>query len=348
MVTGGAGFIGSALVRFLVGEVGCSVLNVDALTYAASLEAVAPVAERPGYRFVQADIRDAAAMTALLAEHRPVTVMHLAAESHVDRSIDGPAAFMETNIMGTYTLLETVRTYWSTLPPAERAAFRFHHVSTDEVFGSLGPEGMFTDDSPHRPNSPYAASKAASDHLARAWHRTYGLPVVITHSANTYGPYQFPEKLIPLIILNALEGRSLPVYGTGENRRDWLYVDDHARALWTVASRAAPGAVYAVGADQEYTNISLVQRICDLLDSLEPASSPRRQLITFVEDRPGHDGRYALDTGPLRRDLGWFPREDLESGLRKTITWYRENAPWWQAIRARRYAGDRLGLGQAP
>jgi len=328
-----------------VEDIGVEVVNLDALTYAGNLDSLAAVADRPGYRFVRADIRDAPAIAALLASEQPDAIMHLAAESHVDRSIDGPAAFIDTNINGTYTLLEAARGYWKALPPARRAAFRFHHVSTDEVYGSLGPEGLFTETTPYAPNSPYSASKAASDHLVRSWHHTYGLPVVTTNCSNNYGPCQFPEKLIPLITLNGLEGTPLPVYGNGANVRDWLYVEDHARALWTALSAGTPGEVYNIGGEAERTNLQVVHAVCDLLDDLVPGVAPRRELITHVTDRPGHDARYAMDSTKITRDLGWTPRESFESGLRKTVQWYLDNRPWWEAVRSGRYAGERLGLG---
>lgn len=348
IVTGGAGFIGSAVVRMLVAETDVRVVTVDALTYAGTLASLAPVAEHPRHRFVQADIRDAAAMAALFAEEQPDAVLHLAAESHVDRSIDGPAAFIETNVVGTYVLLEAARAYWSGLPEDRRAAFRFHHVSTDEVFGSLGPEGRFSETTSYAPNSPYSASKASSDHLVRAWHHTYGLPTLVTNCSNNYGPYQFPEKLIPLMILNGLEGKPLPVYGTGMNVRDWLYVDDHARGLWTVLRHGRPGEVYALGGEAEHTNLNVVHTLCDLLDEMAPADRPRRDLVTFVTDRPGHDARYAMDITKVRRDLGWQPRESFESGLRKTVRWYLDNRPWWESVRSGRYRGERLGLAASP
>jgi dTDP-glucose 4,6-dehydratase len=344
LVTGGAGFIGSAVVRHLVTEVGVEIVNLDALTYAGNLDSVAMLGNHPGYRFVHGDICDAALVAELFRAEQPDAVMHLAAESHVDRSIDGPAAFMTTNIMGTYTLLEAARAHWSALPEGRKAAFRFHHISTDEVFGSLGPTGAFTETTPYAPNSPYSASKASADHLVRAWHHTYGLPVVTTNCSNNYGPYHFPEKLIPLTILNALEGKPLPVYGTGANVRDWLYVDDHARALWQVVTRGRIGEVYNIGGEAERTNIEVVNRICDLVDEMAPGPSQRRTLIAFVADRPGHDARYALDIAKIKRELGWSPRESFDTGLRKTVRWYLDNPAWWQAIRARKYAGERLGL----
>ena len=345
IVTGGAGFIGSAVVRLLIGETDAEVVNLDKLTYAGNLASVAPVAESPRYRFVKADICDSGTMRDLFAAEQPDVVMHLAAESHVDRSIDGPAAFIDTNVIGTYTLLEVARAYWSALPAARREAFRFHHISTDEVYGSLGPEGMFTETTPYAPNSPYAASKAAADHLVRAWHHTYDLPVVTTNCSNNYGPYQLPEKLVPLIILNGLEGKPLPVYGTGENVRDWLYVEDHARALWTVVTKGQVGETYNVGGNAERRNIDVVRLICDLLDEWLPGERPRHELITFVADRPGHDARYAMDIGKITSELGWRPGETFESGLRKTVAWYLENRSWWKDIRCGRYAGERLGLG---
>ena len=345
IVTGGAGFIGSAVVRLLIGETDAEVVNLDKLTYAGNLASVAPVADSPRYRFVRADICDRGAMRDLFAAEQPDVVMHLAAESHVDRSIDGPAAFIDTNILGTYTLLETARTYWAALPAARQDAFRFHHISTDEVYGSLGPKGLFTETTPYAPNSPYAASKAAADHLVRAWHHTYDLPVVTTNCSNNYGPYQLPEKLVPLIILNGLEGKPLPVYGTGENVRDWLYVEDHARALWTVVTKGQVGETYNVGGNAERRNIDVVRLICDLLDEWLPGERPRHELITFVADRPGHDARYAMDIGKITSELGWRPGETFESGLRKTVAWYLENRSWWEDIRCGGYAGERLGLG---
>lgn len=344
VVTGGAGFIGSAVVRRLVLVEEVEVVTVDALTYAGNLASLAPVADHPRHRFVRADIRDGKSMADLLAAEAPDAIMHLAAESHVDRSIDGPADFIDTNIVGTYRLLEAARRYWSALPSAKKDVFRFHHISTDEVFGSLGPTGAFDETTPYAPNSPYSASKAASDHLVRAWHHTYGLPTVTTNCSNNYGPYHFPEKLIPLMILNGLEGKPLPVYGTGENVRDWLYVEDHAEALWRVVTAGTPGEVYAVGGEAERSNIAVVEAICDLLDELVPGERPRRELITFVDDRPGHDARYAMDITRISGELGWRPRHSFEEGLRKTVAWYLNNRPWWQAIREGRYAGERLGL----
>lgn len=344
LVSGGAGFIGSALVRMLINETDVEVVNVDKLTYAGNLASLAKIAHNPRYKFVRADICDRDAIVDLFEVVKPDVVMHLAAESHVDRSIDGPAAFIETNIVGTYTLLEVARSYWSRLPSHKKEGFRFHHISTDEVFGSLGREGLFTEASSYAPNSPYSASKASSDHLVRAWHHTYGLPVIITNCSNNYGPYQFPEKLIPLVILNGLEGKPLPVYGAGENVRDWLYVDDHAHALWIAATKGSIGDTYNIGGEAELRNIDVVRQICDVLDEFVPPPTPRRELITFVADRPGHDARYAMDVSKIRRELGWEPRETFETALRKTVSWYLDNAQWWEDIRSGQYAGERLGL----
>ena len=346
LVTGGAGFIGSAFVRHAVAATDHHVLVVDKLTYAGNLDSLAPVKDHPRFRFVRADIADAAAMKAALADFQPDVILHLAAESHVDRSIDGPAAFVETNVVGTFVLLQQALGYWRALPKFKAEGFRFHHVSTDEVFGSLGAHGQFSEDSPYRPNSPYSASKAASDHLVRAWHHTYGLPVLISNCSNNFGPCHFPEKLIPLIILNALEGKPLPVYGKGENVRDWLYVEDHARALLVIAERGHVGESYNVGANCERANIAVVRAICALMDELAPdAIGPRERLITFVADRPGHDLRYAMDARKLREELGWAPQETFESGLRKTVEWYLTNRPWWERIRTQVYRGERLGVG---
>jgi dTDP-glucose 4,6-dehydratase len=343
IVTGGAGFIGSALVRHLVLDKGYNVLNIDALTYAGCLESLRAVEGRANYRFLKADICDRAAMEQAVAEFRPERIMHLAAESHVDRSITSAGDFIQTNIVGTFTLLETARGYWSALEGAAKEAFRFLHVSTDEVYGSLGPEGLFTEETPYDPSSPYSASKASSDHLVKAWQRTYGLPVVTSNCSNNYGPYHFPEKLIPLIILNALSGERLPVYGKGDNVRDWLYVEDHARALDTIIERGRVGETYNVGGRNERRNIDVVHRICDVLDELAPAERPRTELIEFVKDRPGHDARYAIDATKLEQELGWRAQENFESGIAKTVEWYLANEWWWQPLRER-YSGQRLGL----
>lgn len=343
MVTGGAGFIGSALCRYLLRETSALVVNIDKLTYAADLRSLEPVSENPRYAFVQADICDRPAMDAVFAKYKPDGVMHLAAESHVDRSITGSDAFIRTNIQGTYSLLEAARAYWTELPQQKAAAFRFLHVSTDEVYGSLGSHGSFTETTAYEPSSPYSASKAAADHLASAWFRTFGLPVLISNCSNNYGPYHFPEKLIPLTIINALEGKPLPVYGDGSNVRDWLYVEDHARALHLIFARGRPGEKYNVGGRNERTNLAVVEAICDTLDRLVPAKS-RRQLITFVPDRPGHDHRYAVDASKLEGELGWRAADDFDSGLVKTVQWYLDNQDWWQPLRRRVYGGERLGL----
>ncbi len=346
LVTGGAGFIGSAVVRLLIRETPHTVRNLDALTYAGNLESVKEAASDPRYSFVRADVADAAAVGRVFAEFRPDAVLHLAAESHVDRSIDKPAAFIETNVVGTYTMLEAARAYWEKLDPAARAAFRFLHISTDEVYGSLGADGLFTETTPYDPRSPYSASKAASDHLVMAWHHTFGLPVLITNCSNNYGPYHFPEKLIPLVILNALDGKPLPIYGKGDNIRDWLYVEDHARALVKVVLEGKPGETYNVGGRNERTNLQVVQTICGLLDELRPAAASYGVLIAFVPDRPGHDRRYAIDASKLERELGWKARETFETGLRKTVAWYLDNRWWWEPIRQGKYAGERLGSGK--
>ncbi|MEJ8572061.1 dTDP-glucose 4,6-dehydratase [Microbaculum marinum] len=347
LVTGGAGFIGSAVCRHVIGETPHSLVNLDKLTYAANLSSLDAIAGDPRYRFARLDICDRDKVHALMVEEQVDAVMHLAAESHVDRSIDGPGAFIQTNVVGTYELLEAARRYWSELPADRKHAFRFHHVSTDEVYGALPLDGgIFTEETPYAPSSPYSASKAASDHLAMAWWHTYGLPVVLSNCSNNYGPYHFPEKLIPLMILNALEDRKLPVYGTGANVRDWLYVEDHARALFTVLTRGQPGSSYNIGGNAERSNLDVVHAICDLLDARYPRAngSSRRDLVTFVADRPGHDMRYAIDAEKVARELGWRPVETFESGLRKTVDWYLDNEAWWAPIRGGRYSGERLGL----
>jgi len=332
LVTGGAGFIGSAVIRQLIAETDHTVINVDKLTYAGNLKSLISVADNPRYFFEQVDICDAAEVARLFHQHQPDAVMHLAAESHVDRSISGPAAFIQTNILGTYTLLQAAREYWSALPDARKTAFRFHHISTDEVYGSLGDSGFFTEETAYQPNSPYSASKAAADHLVRAWHHTYGLPVVTTNCSNNYGPYHFPEKLIPLIILNACQGKPLPIYGKGDNVRDWLYVDDHARALRVVLEQGRLGETYNIGGWNEKTNLEVVHAICAILDELRPQNAAHAALITYVQDRPGHDQRYAIDAGKIARELGWKPQETFASGLRKTVIWYLENTAWVEAI----------------
>jgi dTDP-glucose 4,6-dehydratase len=343
IVTGGAGFIGSALVRYLVLEKGYDVLTIDALTYAGCRESLRAVEDRANHRFLHADIRDGAAMAEAIGSFRPDRIMHLAAESHVDRSITGAADFIQTNIVGTFALLEAARGYWNGLDATAKAAFRFLHVSTDEVYGSLGDDGLFTETTPYDPSSPYSASKAASDHLAKAWERTYGLPVVVSNCSNNYGPYHFPEKLIPLTILNALDGRPLPVYGKGENVRDWLFVDDHARALDVIIERGRVGETYNVGGRNERKNIDVVRRICAVLDALVPGETPREELITFVTDRPGHDARYAIDATKLEDELGWRAKETFDTGIEKTVQWYLDSEWWWRPLRDR-YDGARLGL----
>ena len=344
LVTGGAGFIGSALVRYLVGDIGAQVLNVDKLTYAGNLASLKSIENAPGHRFLQADICDAAAMHAAFNEFRPDRVMHLAAESHVDRSITGAGEFVQTNVIGTFNMLEAARRYWGQLTGTEKESFRFLHVSTDEVYGSLGDDGLFTETTAYDPSSPYSASKAASDHLATAWQRTYGLPVVLSNCSNNYGPYHFPEKLIPLIILNALEGKQLPVYGNGANVRDWLYVDDHAKALHLIASKGRIGEKYNVGGRNERRNIDVVKRVCEIMDRLRPQSAPHDRLIHYVTDRPGHDARYAIDATKLEKELGWRAEENFDSGIEKTVRWYLENQWWWEPLRGGVYAGERLGL----
>ena len=340
LVTGGAGFIGSAVVRLAVRR-GHEVINLDALTYAANRENVASVSNSPLYSFEQADIRDRAALDRVMDSHKPDAIMHLAAESHVDRSIDGPGAFIETNVTGTYNLLEAARAYWTRQGKPEN--FRFHHISTDEVFGSLGDTGQFTEDTPYDPRSPYSASKAASDHLVRAWHETYGLPVVLTNCSNNYGPFHFPEKLVPVVILNALHGRPIPVYGDGGNVRDWLYVEDHADALLLVLEKGELGRSYNIGGENEAKNIDLVRTICAEMDRLRPENAPHERLISFVTDRPGHDRRYAIDPDRIRSELGWRPSVTVEEGLRRTVEWYFDNEDWWRPLLARAGVGERLG-----
>ncbi len=353
IVTGGAGFIGSAVIRQLVNETDITVINVDALTYAGNFESLDSVSKHPRNHFEHADIRDRGAMERIFQEYQPDALMHLAAESHVDRSIDGPAEFIETNIIGTYTLLEVARQYWqecrqSSANDSEKS-FIFHHISTDEVFGSLGDEGLFTESSSYQPSSPYSASKASSDHLVRAWHHTYGLPVVITHCSNNYGPYQFPEKLIPLMILNAISGKALPIYGKGDQIRDWLHVEDHARALVKVVQDGADGETYNIGGHNEKTNLEVVKTLCSVLDKLVPDHPGEieryEELITYVEDRPGHDMHYAIDASKIDRELGWHPVETFETGIKKTVEWYLNHKTWWQRIQDGSYQGERIGLG---
>ena len=349
IVTGGAGFIGSAVVRDGLRR-GHRIINADKLTYAANLENLRQIEGHPGYVFEQIDICDSEAVSRVFARHQPDAVIHLAAESHVDRSIDGPAPFIETNINGTFVLLEVARRHHEKLASSRRDPFRFLHVSTDEVFGSLGALGFFTETTPYAPNSPYSASKAASDMLARAWYRTYGLPVLVSNCSNNYGPYQFPEKLLPVVILAALEGRPIPVYGTGANIRDWLYVDDHTNALFTVLEKGVIGETYNIGGRNEIRNIDLVHQVCAIMDDVLPAGSrrPHRDLIRFVADRPGHDERYAIDPGKIERELGWLPSVTISEGLRRTVRWYLENPQWWTNIRQRNFQGSRLGLAGMP
>ncbi|PIJ48179.1 dTDP-glucose 4,6-dehydratase [Erwinia sp. OLTSP20] len=344
LITGGAGFIGSAVVRHVINDTSDEVVNVDKLTYAGNLESLKTVSDDPRYAFCQVDICDGMALTQVLAEHQPDAIMHLAAESHVDRSITGPAEFVQTNVMGTYTLLEASRQYWITLPEARKNAFRFHHISTDEVYGDLphpdemaGELPLFTETTAYAPSSPYSSTKAASDHLVRAWGRTYGLPVVVTNCSNNYGPYHFPEKLIPLIISNALEGKSLPIYGKGDQIRDWLYVEDHARALYTVVTQAKTGTTYNIGGHNEKQNIEVVLKICELLDELRPKGTTYAEQITYVGDRPGHDRRYAIDASKIERELGWKPQESFETGLRKTVQWYLDNHEWVEHVKSGAY-----------
>jgi dTDP-glucose 4,6-dehydratase len=346
LVTGGAGFIGSAVVRHIVRDTDWTVANVDKLTYAGNLESLAEAGASNRHRHYRTDIRDRPAIDAIFAEFRPDAVLHLAAESHVDRSIDGAAPFIETNVVGTYTMLEAALAWWRTLDEGARGRFRFQHISTDEVFGSLGPTGRFTETTPYAPNSPYSASKAASDHLVRAWHHTYGLPTLATNCSNNYGPYHFPEKLIPLVIIRALRGENLPVYGKGENVRDWLHVEDHAEALTLVLRKGRPGETYNIGGDSERRNIDVVRAICRLLDEMLPGSPnrPHETLIRFVTDRPGHDARYAIDAGKIARELGWRPRHDFDTGLRETVRWFLDNRGWWERVMSGAYRGERLGL----
>jgi dTDP-glucose 4,6-dehydratase len=346
LITGGAGFIGSAVIRFLIEETDHQVLNLDKLTYAGNLESLAAVSSNPRYQFVQGDVCDRALVSKLFANFKPDVVMHLAAESHVDRSIDGPAEFIQTNIVGTSVMLECAREYWKGLPVGN--SFRFHHISTDEVYGSLDDTGLFTEETSYDPSSPYSASKASSDHLVRAWHRTYGLPVLITNCSNNYGPYQFPEKLIPLMILNALEGKPLPVYGNGQQIRDWLHVEDHARALYKVVTEGEIGETYNIGGHNEKTNLEVVHTLCDLLDEARPnrpnSIASYKDLITYVADRPGHDQRYAIDASKIQKDLGWVPAETFETGLRKTVEWYLDNVTWCQHVQDGSYQRQRLGV----
>ena len=346
LVTGGAGFIGSALVRHLVRDTPHEVLNLDKLTYAGNLASLEPIANAPRYRFVQADICDAAAVERTIADYRPDVITHLAAESHVDRSIDGPADFIQTNVVGTFTMLSAALDYWRTLDETAKAAFRFHHISTDEVFGSLGDDGFFTEETPYDPHSPYSASKASSDHLVRAWHDTYGLPVLITNCSNNYGPYHFPEKLIPLMIIKALAGDALPVYGQGLNVRDWLFVEDHARALTRVFERGLPGQSYIIGGRAERKNIEVVTWICETLDAIRPRADGKsyKEQLTYVADRPGHDHRYAIDPGKIERELGWAAQESFDSGIERTIRWYLDNEQWWRPLVEEKGAIRRVGL----
>ncbi|MCW9718787.1 dTDP-glucose 4,6-dehydratase [Avibacterium sp. 21-599] len=348
LVTGGAGFIGSALVRYIIRDTSHSIINIDKLTYAGNLESLEEISSNARYTFEQVDICDSISLQNVLQKHQPDAVMHLAAESHVDRSIDGPAAFIETNIVGTYTLLEAVRQYWSEMPANKKQNFRFHHISTDEVYGDLhNIDELFTETTPYAPSSPYSASKASSDHLVRAWHRTFGLPTIITNCSNNYGPYHFPEKLIPLIILNALDGKPLPVYGDGQQIRDWLFVEDHARALYKVVTKGQIGETYNIGGHNEKTNLEVVKTICELLEELAP-NKPKgvnnySDLITFVKDRPGHDLRYAIDASKIGKELGWYPEETFDTGLRKTVEWYLNNSKWWKRVLDGSYNLERLG-----
>lgn len=347
LVTGGAGFIGSAVIRYLINETNNNVLNIDKLTYAGNLESLDTISSNPRYQFLHADICDKVAMTKAFDDFEPDIVMHLAAESHVDRSIDGPMDFIQTNIIGTYNLLDVARNYWQNLTEDKKTSFRFHHISTDEVYGDLeGTDDLFTEATPYSPSSPYSASKASSDHLVRAWHRTYGLPVVVTNCSNNYGPYHFPEKLIPLVILNALDGKPLPVYGDGKQIRDWLYVEDHARALYLVATTAKVGETYNIGGHNEKQNIEIVKKICQILDDLKPCEDGNKyeSLITFVKDRPGHDLRYAIDASKISKELNWRPQETFESGIQKTVEWYLNNLEWCQHVQDGSYQRERMGV----
>ena len=344
IVTGGAGFIGSALIRYLVGNRLAEVVNLDKLTYAGNLESLQSVEQSPFYHFEQADICDAVAVKRLFDNFQPDTIMHLAAESHVDRSIDDPLCFVKTNVLGTANLLQCALEYWRPLPDERKTAFRFQHISTDEVYGSLGSTGFFKETTPYDPKSPYSASKASSDHLVRAWGHTFNLPVLLSNCSNNYGPFHFPEKLIPLVILNALDGKQLPIYGKGENVRDWLYVEDHAKALWLINEKGVPGETYNIGGHNERTNLEVVKTICAILDDLRPkAQGKYSDQIVFVTDRPGHDLRYAIDSDKLQKELGWKPEENFDTGIRKTVQWYLDNAWWWKPIREKKYAGQRLG-----
>ena len=347
LLTGGAGFIGSAVVRHIIQTTNDIVLNIDKLTYAGNLESLKEIDQNPRYQFQQIDICDALELEQVFKQFQPDVVMHLAAESHVDRSIDGPAAFIQTNIVGTYTLLEVTRQYWQSLDDSRKAGFRFHHISTDEVYGDLeGTTDLFTETTPYAPSSPYSASKASSDHLVRAWQRTYGLPTIVTNCSNNYGPYHFPEKLIPLVILNALDGKALPIYGKGDQIRDWLFVEDHARALYQVVTQGAVGETYNIGGHNEKQNIEVVKSICKILDELKPQANaqPYENLITFVKDRPGHDLRYAIDAAKIERELGWKPQETFETGIRKTVEWYLNNLDWCRRVQDGSYQGERLGV----
>jgi dTDP-glucose 4,6-dehydratase len=346
LVTGGAGFIGSAVCRHFVADLGYDVVVLDKMTYAGNLASLAPVASSPRYAFEKHDICDAVAVNAIFAKYQPDTVVHLAAESHVDRSISGSDVFVQTNVMGTFTLLEAARSYLKTRQ-SNAIDFRFIHVSTDEVYGSLGADGLFTETTPYDPSSPYSATKAASDHLAKAWHRTYGMPVIVSNCSNNYGPYHFPEKLIPLVILNALDRKTLPVYGDGSNVRDWLYVEDHARALGVILSKGVPGETYNIGGRNERKNLDVVEQICTWMDELRPANTSHHDLISFVTDRPGHDQRYAIDATKLENELGWRAQETFETGIEKTVRWYLDNAAWWEPLRQKVYGGERLGLVKA-